>query len=338
MSRRLQWHILSIAIGLAMMTASAIGEVPRTISYQGRLTDNLGAPVVDANYNLNFRIWNDPVSVALANLKWESGAVSVATVSGLFNVNLGAPGQAALPESLFVQDTARWMSISVNGAADLTPRTKLTSVAYAYVAGTVPDSSLSSYKITDEAGLTSASITFSVNIPAVATMSDIVSTSITTPGFGFVLVVASSQIGHSESATEARYVIAQIDQTSGGGEDGSHSAYYGTLSSTANLFRFVPVCYSRLYFVGPGTLTFRLEAMDNTPGSAEQYFWSPRIHAIYFPTYYGLLFAAQAVGTGFGEISRAYTDEEIAAGRVPQVDPSIRQSQVEMARQRQTGE
>lgn len=336
MIKNSRWRLLAFALGTAILAGSVLGEVPRAISYQGRLTDNLGAPVADANYNLNFRIWNDPASVALVNLLWESGSVSVSTVSGLFSVNLGAPGQAALPESLFVQDTTRWLSISVNGAADLSPRTKLTSVAYAYVAGTVPDSSLSSYKIIDEAGLTSASITGGVGIPASVSMSDIISTSITTPGFGFVLVIASGQFGLYESALESRYVVAQIDQTAGGGEDVSHSAYCGTSGGSINGFRFSPFTYSRLYFVGAGTLTFRFEAMNPVAGSTGQYVWSPRIHAIYFPSYYGLLFAAQAAGAGFGEISRAYTDEEIATGLMPAEAPTQGPRQDQMTHEQQS--
>lgn len=216
----------------------------------------------------------------------------------------------------------------------MAPRTKLVSVAYAYVAGTVPDSSLSSYKITDEAGLTSASISGFANIPASASMTDVISTSITAPGFGFVLVVASGQIGLFESALEPRYVIAQIDQTAGGTEVLGHSAYCGTNAGSASGVRYTPVCYSRLYLVGPGTHTFRLEAMDNTTASVDQYFWSPRIHAIYFPSYYGLLVTAQVAGTGYGDMSRAYSDEEIAAGLMPAGVPSQGKRQDQVTREK----
>jgi hypothetical protein len=37
--------------------------IPRMLSYQGRLTDSLGRPVPDGNYQLTFRISRKPVAV-----------------------------------------------------------------------------------------------------------------------------------------------------------------------------------------------------------------------------------------------------------------------------------
>ena len=182
---------------LAVVAMSVTPPPPRTIAYQGTLTDSGGNPVADGSYNLNFTLWNDPSSTSPANMKWVSGSVAVSTSSGLFTVNLGAPGQAILPDTVFLKDSNLYLGMSVNGGPEMSPRTKLTSVAFAYVAGTVPDSSLYSTKVIDETGLTDAMYAGGINIlySGSALNADIATISITTPGGGFIMVEATGQVG-----------------------------------------------------------------------------------------------------------------------------------------------
>lgn len=110
----------------------ATADVPRSFSYQGRLTDNLGNPL-NGVHNIEFRIAD---AATLGVLLYNSGAQPVTVTNGLFSVNIGEPPMPALPMNIFA-DTNRWLSVKVGADPEQTPRTKLTSVAYAYQVRTV---------------------------------------------------------------------------------------------------------------------------------------------------------------------------------------------------------
>jgi hypothetical protein len=80
-------------------------------------------PVVNANYSILFKIYN---ASSDGTLKW-SHTYNVLVTNGLFNVVLGDSGAPInLP---FDEDY--WLEIAVGGNT-LSPRTRLTSVGYAY--------------------------------------------------------------------------------------------------------------------------------------------------------------------------------------------------------------
>jgi hypothetical protein len=109
------------------LVGNAPGEVPGSINYQARLTDSLGLPLTDGNYDITFSIYN--ASVDGAQL-WTSGTQSVLIIGGLFNYQLGS--NAAFTNDLFSADTLRWLGITLGANPELEPRTRITSVAYAY--------------------------------------------------------------------------------------------------------------------------------------------------------------------------------------------------------------
>ena len=101
----------------------AVFEVrPRNIliNYQGKLNDNAEAPV-DATLPMTFRIY-DRVGAS----QWEE-TQSVLVQTGIFHVLLGTA--TVIPESLF-DDPVRYLGVTVGGA-ELSPRQRITSVAYA---------------------------------------------------------------------------------------------------------------------------------------------------------------------------------------------------------------
>ncbi len=96
-------------------------DIPKTINYQGMLTDTLGNPVTGL-HNLSFRIWNHPTS---GSVRWYENHFGVSIENGLFNVVLGKDSAIVLD---FTEDY--WMSISVD-AETMPERIELTSVIYA---------------------------------------------------------------------------------------------------------------------------------------------------------------------------------------------------------------
>ncbi|MCU0611878.1 MAG: hypothetical protein MUE60_08835, partial [Candidatus Eisenbacteria bacterium] len=121
--------VLVLMLGIP---GAAVAEIPQVISYQGKVTDAGGAPVADGTYTMWFRIYD---AVSGGNLVWDSGAQSVALTGGIFSVLLGESPMPALTLD-FSQDY--WLGVVFSGTSQ-TPRQRLASVGYAYMAsGLVP--------------------------------------------------------------------------------------------------------------------------------------------------------------------------------------------------------
>ncbi|MEK9138053.1 MAG: hypothetical protein AAB393_13080, partial [Bacteroidota bacterium] len=139
-------------------------QIPRTLSYQGILSDTSGNPKPDGTYGITFRIYNVPSG---GSALW-SETKSLPVKRGLFATVLG--NQTAFPASLAF-DRQYWLSIQPAGDPELSPRIQLTAVGYslnsaradtalyartapgsaiadsARIAGTVPNNSITSLKI-----------------------------------------------------------------------------------------------------------------------------------------------------------------------------------------------
>lgn len=102
--------------------------VPNSVSYQGRLTTASNTPVADGPYLVKFVIYN---AAAGGTALWDAGFQTVTTVDGLFTVQLGASPMPILPTNLF-SDTLRFLGITVGTDPELTPRSRLITVPYAF--------------------------------------------------------------------------------------------------------------------------------------------------------------------------------------------------------------
>ncbi len=132
-----------ISAGILMLCLAALaGEIPKTINYQGLLTDSdTGEPVPDNFYMLTFTIYNSS-SVPL----WTSDGQSVEVINGRFNYLLGSSNP--IPDSVF-DEPGRWLGIKVEGDPEIVPRTTMTSSPYSYRAmeayGLTADSASTDY-------------------------------------------------------------------------------------------------------------------------------------------------------------------------------------------------
>ncbi|MFH1197859.1 MAG: hypothetical protein V1720_19315 [bacterium] len=120
-------------------------QIPKTISYQGILSDNTGTPVPDGNYNLLFRLYD--VSIDGSPL-WEEGKL-IAVSGGIFNTILGDAAVLNLPF-----DTPYFLEIKVGSDPALSPRIPLTSAPYSLNTMNVPDESITSGKLADNSVIT----------------------------------------------------------------------------------------------------------------------------------------------------------------------------------------
>lgn len=95
------------------------GAVGETISYQGQLTDDEGAPL-NGTYTMVFRLY--PTSSGGAPI-YESGPLNVNVDEGLFRVSLDAPQSA-------FDGGALWLAIEIEGEV-LSPRQEIQPAPYA---------------------------------------------------------------------------------------------------------------------------------------------------------------------------------------------------------------
>ncbi|MDI6805011.1 MAG: hypothetical protein QME58_14440, partial [Bacteroidota bacterium] len=141
-------------------------QIPRTLSYQGVLTDSLGNPKPDDSYSITYRLYET-----------SSGGIAIWTEQkilqvkrGLFSTILGDQ----VPFSADVKfDRPYWMSLQVAAEPELLSRIPLTAVGYSLnssysdtakfalstpqqafvdssrIAGTIPDNTVTSPKILD---------------------------------------------------------------------------------------------------------------------------------------------------------------------------------------------
>jgi hypothetical protein len=120
---------LLFSIIYMLVSSGVLADIPNHINYQGRLTDNLDAPVDNGSYQMTFKIYG---SESGSDVLWNSGSVSVLVINGLFNVQLGSSPMPSLPDDLFSTSTIRYLGITIGSDPELVPRTPMTSGAYAF--------------------------------------------------------------------------------------------------------------------------------------------------------------------------------------------------------------
>jgi len=109
-------------IVLALLNAEiALSQIPKTMSYQGVLTDASGTAVPDGAYTMTFRLYEQATDGAAL---WQEQQ-SITVNKGIMNVILGSVAPLALPF-----DKPYWLGISIAGNPELAPRIALTASAY----------------------------------------------------------------------------------------------------------------------------------------------------------------------------------------------------------------
>jgi hypothetical protein len=116
-------------VSLLIILFTGIGlfaQIPRTISYQGVLTDPAGNPKPDGDYVITFSLYEEANSGV--NAIWiETKTLNV--TKGLFSTSLGDQTQFGANVEF---DKPYWLGIKVGNEAELTPRIALTSSGYSF--------------------------------------------------------------------------------------------------------------------------------------------------------------------------------------------------------------
>jgi len=123
--------MLLLATGLVGVLATLVSQAatafPRTLNYQGRVTNEMGDPI-DGEADVIFRLYPDPTTETWL---WEETQTGVQVVNGVFTVRLGS--EAPLTNELFSLGTV-YLGIEFVGvgSGELSPRTPLDAVGYAF--------------------------------------------------------------------------------------------------------------------------------------------------------------------------------------------------------------
>ena len=140
-----------LAVGLLLLATPALAPaqtgIPAAINYQGTLTDNLGAPVTNGYYQVQFRIWDSAMLTGAGDYIWGRSYPLYVAAGGLFNILLNDDGglvtTPATPQvtnllSAFA-GPSRYLGLTITanpqGAiatpVEISPRQQLVSAPYA---------------------------------------------------------------------------------------------------------------------------------------------------------------------------------------------------------------
>jgi hypothetical protein len=107
---------------MACLAVTTLADVPREITFQGKLTGNGTDPV-----SLEVRLYDAATG---GNLLWSELHPSVSRPEGLFTINIGSQTVGGVPDAALDAPEV-WLGVSVNEGDELTPRTRLVMVPYA---------------------------------------------------------------------------------------------------------------------------------------------------------------------------------------------------------------
>jgi hypothetical protein len=183
--------LMRIVIVLVVAATQSLAQIPRTISYQGIVTDTLGNPKPDGTYSFTFRLY----AGATGGSPLWSETKTLQVKRGLFSTLLG--DQVVFGSSLTFA-APYWLSVQVASEPELSPRIPLTTAPYsirsakadtagyaltapaqtvvdsARIAGTVPNNAVTTQKILDST-ITGADISSnaSLNVRSIQTVTPV---------------------------------------------------------------------------------------------------------------------------------------------------------------------
>lgn len=265
-----------LALVLIVFTLPISAEVPNTMNYQGRLTDDVGDPVADIPHNITFKIYDEA-----STIRWEESHI-VTTANGLFTVQLGSNG-SPLTVDVFNYDEC-WLGITVDTDLEITPRTQLNTVPYSFRTGSVQ-----SLDIVNESGVAAFS---GPNYPFYLddeTYTVICSLTINCPADGYVMAVAHSRIATLPQHTtgtnsHATVGISDISTSLPGNQD---LDFQIDSAAPSGIYSFPFGLTSMFEVSSAGSYTYYYLAYEYSGSSISVA--DIQFNLVYFPTAYGIV-------------------------------------------------
>ena len=172
-----------LAAGLLLLATPVLAPaqtgIPAAINYQGTLTDNLGNPVTNGYYQVQFRIWDSPAMTGAGDYVWGRSYPLYVAVGGVFNILLNddgglvtTPGTPQVTNLLSAfAGPSRYLGLTITanpqGAiaspVEISPRQQLVSAPYAMQAQNATAAVSASYATNALNATTAAAAGFATN-------------------------------------------------------------------------------------------------------------------------------------------------------------------------------
>lgn len=270
---------------------------------------------------------------------------NVGVENGVFNVLLGSVNP--IPTNLFTDTGSRYLNLTVN-SEELSPRMQFTSVPYSLrtetadelIGGSVKSINslqndiiitagdnisistqnntltISATGLEGGTGITQNRSGSSVSGFTNTEMQDLVTTSITIPGPGYIYLFGRAPVRfNATDNTDPQGFILQIDEDAGGSlASGLYSETFLSEFPAVSIYIYDQTV-TRTYFKdAPGEYIFRLEGMLDRSNRTVTCFW-PVITALYIPVSYGIVGTFATESSGFvsanSELSETPVDGSI---------------------------
>ena len=128
-----------VAVFAFFAPRSAIAATNSELNFQGRLLSDQGALVADGNYHVEFKLYSVDAGGSELWTETYTGGNELRIANGYFSANLGE--LTAFPAAIDWSEEL-WLGVNIGGLGaapvwdgEMTPRTRLTSVPYAFAAG-----------------------------------------------------------------------------------------------------------------------------------------------------------------------------------------------------------
>lgn len=129
--RALRWISTSTVLIVALLWSTTVWAVPNSITHQGRLLGDDGEPLT-GTVTLAFTIYDAETG---GSIVWESDDLEVDLGgSGFYSVELGSEENPIQAENL--AGDSLWVTLTVDGGEELSPRIRIRSVPFAIRSGT----------------------------------------------------------------------------------------------------------------------------------------------------------------------------------------------------------
>ncbi len=170
-------------------------SAPTLITFQGVLSDGSGVPVTDT-LPITFEIFAHQTNGAAGTGVWQETHPGVLVTDGVYGVLLGSVNTGTLTPDLFASDDL-WLEVTVD-TTTLTPRQRVTSVAFAHNADMLDGADSSAYLKTSDTSTTILSGALSLPADGLSVGTD-------------QLVLASGKVGVGTATPDADLEVNGID-------------------------------------------------------------------------------------------------------------------------------
>ncbi|MBN2280355.1 MAG: hypothetical protein JXQ65_07235 [Candidatus Marinimicrobia bacterium] len=117
-------RFIKVCVAGVIFVVNIMAQIPQLINYQGHLVNSEGDPL-NGSHEIEFRLYDQATS---GTLLWNE-IQTVEVTQGILNVLLGSV--SPINPGLF-DGSDRFLTLKVGADSEMSPRTKLTSVAYAF--------------------------------------------------------------------------------------------------------------------------------------------------------------------------------------------------------------